>query len=193
MSDNYSGAYGATEHLIKMAYRHIYFVSRPILTITSIAERLRGYQEAMGDYGLAPADPVLVGEANQELSMKEFPLSSDSEEYRALSGFLRTAPEPKAVLAMNDVMALNIMEIAQAEGIAIPGELSVFGFDNREFGASYRIPLTTVRQDAYRIGSESTRLILERIIHGTSESETIKIPVEMVIRDSVLKNPLTSG
>ncbi len=190
LSDNFSGSYNAVEFLIKQDFRDIYFLGRPILSITSIFERFRGYKQAMQDYGYSPHDPILVGEKNRELSFGDFPLPGNSDEYRAIAEFLSSGPEQKAVIAMNDVMALVVMEIARAEGIAIPEKLSVFGFDNREIGASYYIPLTTVKQDAFRIGIEAARLILNRIKLGPSESKTIKVPVEMVIRESVRRKSL---
>jgi DNA-binding LacI/PurR family transcriptional regulator len=193
MSDNFSGSYDATKFLIENASRDIYFVSRSILSITSISERFRGYQQAMRDYGYNPYNPVLVGEENRELSLSEFPLTEGSDEYCGIVDFLQSNPRKKAVIAMNDVMALNIMEVARSEGISIPGELSVFGFDNREIGASYCIPLTTVAQDAYQIGAEATRLLINRIFNSTSESVTIKVPVELIIRDSVHQNSVSEN
>jgi len=183
LSDNFDGTYKASEFLIKNGHRKIYFITRPILSLTSISERYNGYRQAMEDNGLVPAEPVLVGEANREMTTEDFPLREGSDEYLAVSRFIRDQ-KPEAVVAMNDIMALNVMHIAADRGIRVPDQMSVVGFDRRDIGSSYRIPLTSVFQDAYRIGTESADLIFRSIREQQQEPQIIRLPVELVVRDS---------
>lgn len=183
LSDNYNGTYEASTFLINNGHKKIYFINRPILSLTSISERYNGYRQAMIDNGFVPSEPVLVGEANREMTSEDFPLQKGCDEYLAISRFLREE-KPEAVVAMNDIMALNVMQIAADVGIRIPDQLSVIGFDRRDIGSSYRIPLTSVFADAYRIGTESARLIFSRMKEGQTAPRIIRIPVELVVRDS---------
>ncbi|WP_312836838.1 substrate-binding domain-containing protein, partial [Pantoea sp.] len=54
---------------------------------------------------------------------------------------------PQALLAANDQMALGAMRALHQHGVAIPGEISLIGYDDTAESAWYQPPLTTVRQD----------------------------------------------
>ncbi len=67
ISDNYAGAYAATQHLVEQGHQRIVFVSRSIFRLQPVAERLRGYQQALHDANLTPLDPWLIGTEAQEM------------------------------------------------------------------------------------------------------------------------------
>ncbi|HXW01540.1 MAG TPA: GntR family transcriptional regulator, partial [Anaerolineae bacterium] len=67
-SDNYTGGYNAIKHLLGLGHKRIVFLSRPILQLSTIADRLRGYQQALQDANLMPLQPWLVGAVDQELN-----------------------------------------------------------------------------------------------------------------------------
>ena len=74
---------------------------------------------------------------------------------------LDRADRPTAIIALSDVLAVGVLEAARERGIAVPGELSVTGFDDVPEAARALPPLTTVRQPHDRKGSEAVRLLIE--------------------------------
>jgi DNA-binding LacI/PurR family transcriptional regulator len=97
---------------------------------------------------------------------------------------LDRADRPTAIIALSDVLAIGILEAAAERGIAVPGDLSVAGFDDVPEAATSSPPLTTIRQPHRRKGSEAVRLLLEG-----PEAESILLPIELVVRASTAPAP----
>ena len=97
---------------------------------------------------------------------------------------LDRADRPTAIIALSDVTAVGVLEAAAERGIAVPGELSVAGFDDVPEAAAANPPLTTVRQPHQRKGSEAVRLLLEG-----PEAESVLLPIELVVRASTAPAP----
>ena len=96
---------------------------------------------------------------------------------------LDRADRPTAIIALSDVLALGVLEAARERGIAVPGELSVTGFDDVPEAGRAVPPLTTVRQPHNRKGSEAVRLLLE------PDSGSVVLPNELVVRASTAPAP----
>lgn len=96
----------------------------------SIPSRLRfnGYYKAVTEFEL-PFDPQLIKMGNWEAESG----------YWLTKELLELDERPTAILAMNDVMAVGVMRAASEMNVQIPRDLSVMGFDNREF-SDYLIP-----------------------------------------------------
>lgn len=97
---------------------------------------------------------------------------------------LDRADRPTAIIALSDVLAIGVLEAAAGRGIAVPGELSVAGFDDVPEAAAADPPLTTIRQPHQRKGSEAVRLLLEG-----PEAESVLLPIELVVRASTAPAP----
>ena len=96
-----------------------------------------------------------------------------------------TASCPSAVCAVNDYVAIHLMRAAAAEGIAIPNELSLTGFDNIELAAELPIPLTTVEQDFFSIGYRAAEHLIDQIEGKHAPSgEIITLPTRLIPRKS---------
>jgi DNA-binding LacI/PurR family transcriptional regulator len=102
---------------------------------------------------------------------------------------------PTAIFAASDTQAIGVLEAARALGIAVPGELSVIGFDDIEV-ASY-VGLTTVRQPLLESGRRGATLLLERLAQGSVEPLRELLPLELVVRTSTgpapSRQPATSA
>src|SRR5512142_1895595 len=97
---------------------------------------------------------------------------------------LRRPARPEAIVAMNDLVAMLVIEAAEQVGLCIPDDLAVVGFDNLDCAVTNN--LTTVAQRPYEIGSEAARLLLDRI-HGNKDvNKKIQLPTQLIIRDSSL-------
>jgi len=146
--DDVAGGRLAAEHLLELGHRRIAFVGddedSPWHFVSSTRRRL----------GAA----AVLAEAGAELIVRRGP--HGREEARALSARLLAQPEPPtAIFAASDLQALGVLEAAEAAGLAVPGALSVIGFDDIEM-ARY-VGLTTIAQPLERSGEEGARMLLE--------------------------------
>ncbi len=122
----------------------------------SISERFRGYEAAMADAGLAARPALVVGNTTERgfIRSPDFFTQLEHQMVDTIAAFLRGPERPQAIVAMNDLYALLVFEAARREGIAIPDDLAVVGFDDLDFTASLNPPLTTVMQEPFRLGAE---------------------------------------
>jgi DNA-binding LacI/PurR family transcriptional regulator len=185
--DDYGGARAAAEHLTGLGHRRFGIVSMRMkdddhpegrldperlasATYTVSRARADGYRAGVEAAGIDPAS-VPIEERHGGSS------ASGAEAARAL---LAETPRPTAILASSDRLALGVLAVARELGIAVPGELSVVGFDDIP-DAAFAVPaLTTVRQPLEEKGSAAARLVLER----PETPREIKLPVELVVRAS---------
>lgn len=176
-ADNRGGGYRATEHLIILGHRRIGFIyleEETMETTSSVKERWQGYFEALQKYGV-PYDPSLViADAN----LKYTTASSGIQE------FLQRTDRPSAIFAVNDLVALDVMQAAHALHLRIPQDLAVVGFDNEHFAARINPALTTVNQPFFDIGLRAGMLLVNRIEGNSSAPKHIELPVNLLIRES---------
>ena len=86
-----------------------------------------------------------------------------------------------AVIAFNDLMAIGVIRRLAERGVAVPGEVSVVGFDD-VFGSDFCSPsLTTLASPAEEIGRAAVRLLLEP---AGARAHSIVLPTHLVIRNS---------
>jgi DNA-binding LacI/PurR family transcriptional regulator len=92
-----------------------------------------------------------------------------------------------ALFAYNDLSALGAIRAFQEEGLRVPHDISIVGFDDIQ-GAAYNTPsLTTVRQPLTRMGAIAAQTLLERIENNKDEPREIAIEPELVIRESTAR------
>jgi DNA-binding LacI/PurR family transcriptional regulator len=194
-SDNYAGARATVEHLVGLGHRRIAFLSRPILQLMTIAQRLRGYQDALRDAGLAALEPWLVGSPGQEME-----IVSTLRSYGEIAGqdieqivqYLQAPQRPTAIFAMNDMMAMQAMKAAKLVGLRVPGDLSLVGFDDEGIANTLLdVPLTTVAQDGFAMGKRAAELLIGRIEGYDGPLRQEVLPVQLRVRASTAP-PATS-
>jgi DNA-binding LacI/PurR family transcriptional regulator len=192
-SDNYTGGYNAVKHLLGLGHKRIVFLSRPILQLSTIADRLRGYQRALQAANLTPLQPWLVGTVDQELTTPSA-LSAYSSgvgpEIGQITRYLASSERPTAIFAMNDLMALQALKAASQMGLRVPHDLAVVGFDDIDIAAHLDVPLTTVAQDIVGLGEQATKLLIERIEGDKGSPRQETLPTQLRIRAST--TPATS-
>ena len=97
-----------------------------------------------------------------------------------------------ALFAYNDISAIGAIRAFQEEGLRVPQDVSVVGFDDIQ-GAAYNTPsLTTVRQPLVRMGSIAAQTLLERIEGRADYPSEIAIEPELVVRESTAELVLVS-
>ncbi|MDI1466422.1 LacI family DNA-binding transcriptional regulator [Catellatospora sp. KI3] len=169
---NWSGALDATRHLLDLGHRRIGVLSGPVKDLSSRA-RLDGLRAAMDAAG-APFDKRLLRnglytfEQGRELALE----------------LLRLPDPPTAVVCGDDLQALGVYEAARIEGLRIPYDLSVVGFDDVEHAAWCAPPLTTVRQPFAEMGATAARFAVELAAGETPRRTRIELATTLIVRGS---------
>jgi GntR family transcriptional regulator, arabinose operon transcriptional repressor len=176
-TDNRGGGYRATEHLIILGHRRVGFIylhqETPENT-SSVQERLQGYKQALKTYDV-PYDESLV---TADLSSKSVSVQ------QSLREFLRQPDRPSAIFAVNDIVALDIMQAAHLLGLQIPEDLAIIGFDDERFASRINPPLTTIAQPFFDIGLRAGTLLISRIEGLTGPPKHIELPANLIIRET---------
>lgn len=176
--DDKMAAYEATNYLIESGHKKIGVISG-LINSKSSHQRLQGYQQALADNNLA-FDPSYV-------KIGDWTYKTGFEKFKEI--FSQNRRTPTAVFAFNDLMAAGVIDAALELGMKVPSDLSVIGFDNREFSFFYKPKLTTVDLPLKKMGSKSAQILIN-IINNKIEGEAreIKLKCELVKRDSVVSN-----
>lgn len=151
--DNRGGARRLTEHLLALGHRRIGYVAGPVERTTT-RHRLEGHRTALADH-----DPALLADAERLTVHGAYDRSSG---YDGVLELLRRAPDLTAVLAANDTVALGVCAALRDQGLRIPEDVSVAGFDDLPFSADAAPALTTVRIPLHEAGARAGRLALGR-------------------------------
>lgn len=137
-------------------------------------KRLCGFKKALYDHSIEiPNNYVKFGNWQSE------------EGYECAKELLTMPERPTAVYAFNDLMAAGVVKAARELGIAVPGELSVVGFDNRELSAYMYPMLSTVKLPLEDMGFRSSQLLSEIIMNKTPDDRKVILPCTYVERESV--------
>ena len=168
----FEAARAAVRHLVDLGHVEIAHVTGPVNWVEARA-REAGWRSAMAEAGLRPAEPV-PGDW------------SVAGGYRA-GQRIAAAGEATAVFAANDEMAVGVLRALAEAGLAVPGDVSLVGFDDIPLSAYLVPPLTTVRQDLRAVGRRAVRT-LEAAIGGSSDEAAVP-PPELVVRDSTAPPP----
>lgn len=166
-SDNFQGAQLAVERLVAAGHRRIAFVGETAGHQPQFGERYEGYCRAMTAQGLAPL-PAVTGTGD----------TRDGQGRAAMEAILE-GDRPDGLFFACDAMALGALDHLARNGVDVPGDIGVVGFDGLGSGAHSHPPLTTVEPEFALAGEMLVSVALEA---GSSER---RVPVRLVERRSV--------
>ncbi|MBM7171429.1 LacI family DNA-binding transcriptional regulator [Streptomyces sp. G44] len=146
--DNRGGGKRLTAHLLGLGHRHVGYIAGP-RERTTTRHRLEGHRAALAAHGVDD-DPALVVHG---------PYDRRSG-YDATSELLRRAPDLTAVVAANDTVALGACAALRDQGLRIPADVSVAGFDDLPFSVDAVPALTTVRLPLHEAGARAGRIAM---------------------------------
>ncbi len=171
--DDHVGAVAMTRHLLDAGYRRIAFIAGPDRNHDA-RERLRGFRDAMADFGPAAEGIVLPGGFDE------------ASGHGAGLALLREARLPDAVFAANDMMALGCLYAFGQAGVRVPQQIALAGFDDIPLARFVHPSLTTMRVSIADLGERATSHLLHLIdSDGASEGTCgTTLAPSLVVRDS---------
>jgi len=176
---NWQGAFDATEYLLSLGHRRIAHIAGDQRLSAGI-DRLSGYRAALEKHGV-PFDSNLVREG----------FFDEVESCEAARVLLDRAVRPTAIFAANDAGAFAAMDVIRGQGLRVPEDISVIGFDDIPEAAHVHPALTTIRQPLVEMGRMATRMLLQAIDAGKLLSERTLLQTELIVRQSC--QPLHAG
>jgi LacI family transcriptional regulator len=165
----------ATDYLISLGYQRIACITGPA-DKTSARERLAGYRQAMGDAGLQ------IPEGYEVYADFEF-----HGGLIAMQQLLTLPKRPQAIFACNDAMAVGVYQALYQQGIRIPEDIAVVGYDDIQLAKYMTPPLTTVHQPKDSLGELAINALLHRLMFPLSEPQVLVLTPELMIRGSTRK------
>lgn len=176
LGDSKDGARMLVEHLVSQGHRRIAMVNGSP-SISSARLRLQGYQDGLKlndlSYNERYVYETSFGPLNDLTEMEQWIDQMD--------------PPPTAIVAGNNVLAVEAMRLLQRRGISVPGDISIVCFDDLGPYSEIEPFLTVAAQQAYQFGYMGMKMLIERI----QERETtlpwkkIVLPADLIIRRSV--------
>jgi LacI family transcriptional regulator len=172
--DNIDGIMRAGKHLAELGHRRVAYISGTIDSLSS-QERRHGFDLARAAYGFLE-DPDLVEECPESISGG----------FEAMQRILqrRNAKRPTAVIAYNDMVALGAMDAIKQQGLAIPGDMSLVGFDDISLSAEVMPPLTTAQVPKELMGRLAVETLFHTIAGKSHFTRKILLPTRLVVRES---------
>ncbi|HEV3326267.1 MAG TPA: LacI family DNA-binding transcriptional regulator [Puia sp.] len=174
--DNVRAGYEATAHLAAQGCRRIAHITAN-LGRNVYAGRLKGYKQALVDYGL-PFEPNLL-------------LVNDLSEAAALRSarqILSMQSRPDGVFATNDFFAALFLQTLKEGGLRVPEDIAIVGFNNDAISKITQPKLTTINYPGEEMGEQAARCLLENLtgVSSARSTDTIIIRSELIVRDSSL-------
>jgi DNA-binding LacI/PurR family transcriptional regulator len=172
--DNRRAGATAVGHLIALGRRRIGTVTGN-LRMTSGAERLTGYRDALASVGIV-ADPTLV-EGGDYLADQAF---------MATERLLVAHPDLDGLFVASDVMAAAALRVLMQTHKRVPEDVALIGFDDSPVSWSSRPTLSTIRQPTKDMGREAVDLLVRRVEAPASDPQRTVLPAELICRQSTL-------
>ena len=173
--DDIAGGHLAVEHLIAQGRRRIAFVGGP-MDIRQVSDRLEGAKQAIA--------------ANPGVTLEIIPIDALSVlEGRAAGLSVRDrapAERPDGIFAANDLVAMGVLQalMLQGDGIRVPDEIALIGYDDIDFAAAAVVPLSSIRQPSALIGRTAVEILLEEAADSSIEPRQVVFQPQLVVRSS---------
>ena len=170
-ADNIAGGRLAADILLDSGHQHLAFIAGIQNTSTS-QNRERGFSARLAERGVT----------NWQRAQGAYTYETG---YSATQELLAQAPYPDAIFCANDIMALGAIDAIRAQGLSVPDDISVIGFDDIPMARWGAYQLTTISQEVDTMIAQTIDLMQEKIESPTSPSRLEHITGQLIVRSSV--------
>jgi LacI family transcriptional regulator len=171
--DNAEAAYELTRHIVGLGHKRIGLIAGRTSSNDRSSAREAGVRACLHDHGLRLSCEWFIARPYRILDGQQ-----------AMHALLQRSDRPTAVVCGNDQLAFGALIAAMHEGLRVPEDISVAGFNDLEYAAHLSPPLTTIRVPAEEIGAEAARLLLAQMANDSEVSTHINVPYNLVTRAS---------
>ena len=174
--DERKGAYKAVKHLIDLGHTRIGLLESG--KKHGNLEKREGYLSALADAGLA-FDPVLSADPSG---------TSVQRGYEAMGALMGAGGRPTAVFAANDSLAIGALRWALNNGLRVPEDMAIVGFDNIQFAEHAVIPISSINYAIEEVSTLAVERLLGIIAAGDAPPEpcVTQIEPDLIMRQSTL-------
>jgi LacI family transcriptional regulator len=176
-ADDFQGAYEGTSYLVKCGHRSLGYVDcvRPDLPVLPV-DRFFGFKKAIEEYRLDFDDSM-----RRQLSLED-----EGRAQEAVESLVREHPDLTAIFAIDDDIAVRVVEMLRRAGLAVPQRISVLSpGDMLDYSACYVPQITTMRIDTTYMGKIAGQMLQNRLAHNPEELHVLKVKQQLVRRGSV--------
>lgn len=169
--DNEEASYRAVKHLIKIGHEKIALMNSDEKYLYA-RQRKMGYQRALEEHGISLNHEYIIH--TQHLGF----------EYgqQAMKKILNLQDRPTAVFAVSDLLAIGALKEINTNGLHVPNDIAVVGFDKIDFSNMTNPTLTTIAQPMHKMGTVAAKMLIKKI--KREDVESIILDHELVIRES---------
>ena len=171
--DSFGGAAMAADHILSRGHRTIGFIGRERIGSVEI-DRFEGFAQTLALHKL----PLI--EANCRFTDEYDP----DQGYEAIKTMLKGKHRPTAVFITSDVTASGAMQYLYEQGIRVPDDISIVGYDNT-FSAMTAPPITTIALPINEIGKTTIQLFAERKLEGRKTAKSVTLSPSLLDRGTV--------
>ncbi len=164
-----------TSHLIEIGCKTIAHIGGS--DVSTALDRQAGYSMTLAKQRLSlPPEYIVKWGRGDD--------AGDATGYNGMKRLLRLSPRPDGVFCCNDPIAMGAMRAILEAGLQIPRDVAVVGCGNVHYDDLLRVPLTSIDQDSYGLGSGAAKLALGIIKSKAKAAKTLLMPTRLVIRAS---------
>jgi LacI family transcriptional regulator len=183
--DDVEGGRLAVEHLLSLGHTSIAVVGGPS-SLHQVRDRRLGAEIARAQHG-GPTSLLVVSTPSTETGSGV----DAADSLVALSD----AERPTAVFALNDLLAIGLLQGFVTHGLRVPEDIALIGYDDISFAASAAVPLSSIRQPRMDLGRRAAELLFEEIAaedhEEPHEHQSVRFTPELVVRRST--SPATTN
>lgn len=179
--DNYLGGRMAMSHLLEQGYCRIGHISGP-LDWWEARQRMAAWRDALLEAGLEARDSHCV-DGNWSSASGALAVEKLCDQY----------PDMDAIFVANDQMALSVLQFCSENGIRVPEDMGIVGFDNIAESAFFSPALTTIQQDQHYVAKVAVAQAIKIIEAGWQELDPVEpksviLPPTLIVRQSSLRS-----